>query len=178
LGTEGVIKFVYMLGMIKSILFWQPTDFGTNSLLFFFSHWFSWLVIFGLSGWWLWKRRYGRIISFWILLITSVILEIFVKHFSPWWRPFLSTGHTPPGWVSSYSQGSFPSGHAIRAVIILFYAWKIDHRLFWILLPGMILVNLGRILFALHYPVDIIGGVALGLIMIWGWEKLPKNLKF
>ncbi len=99
-----------------------------------------------------------------------------IKHFSPWDRPFYQNGVQPPAWFGGYSQGSFPSGHAIRSAIVLYFLWQENRKLFWFLLPGIILVNLGRILFSLHYPIDIIGGLILGLILVKSEKLIVNNL--
>jgi len=162
--------------MIKQFLFWQPASFGFNLILFFFSQWFLWLVIFSLSFYWLIKRSFKQLGWFWFFLIVSEILETVIKHFSPWPRPFYQKGVTPPEWISHYSYGSFPSGHAIRSAIVLWFLWRENKRWFWLLLPGIILVNLGRILFSLHYPIDILGGLVLGYLLVKIEELKVKNL--
>jgi len=157
--------------MISQILFWQPNNFHFQPLVFFFSHWFLWLLIFALSFSWLLRRKIEKLSWFWVLLVLSEILEMLIKHFSPWDRPFYQTGTQPPDWISGYSRGSFPSGHAMRSAIVLIFLWREDKRLFWLFLPGIILVNLGRVLFGLHYPIDIFGGLTLGFILVKS-EKL------
>jgi membrane-associated phospholipid phosphatase len=148
--------------MIKDFLFWQPVDFGFNGFLFFFSHWFLWLLLLGLTGW-LWrKKKYYLLFCFWSALVVSIV----VKHFSPWVRPFYTSGVTPPAWFAGYSQGSFPSGHGMRSAILLYFFWRENKKLFWLLLPGVILADVGRVLFRLHYPIDIIGGLAIGFVLV------------
>jgi len=165
-----------MILIVKDFLFWQPASFSFNSVLFFFSHWFLWLVILGLSLWWLAKNRTRRLGLFWLLLVSSELLEAVIKYFSPWDRPFYQNGVHPPEWIGSYSYGSFPSGHAMRSAIALCFLWQEDKKMFWFLLPGIVLVNLGRILFSLHYPIDIIGGLILGFILVKSEQLIMNSL--
>jgi len=151
---------------MRKFLFWQPENFTFNPFLFFFSHWFLWLAILALTIWWWSKKRYTVLFFFWSLLLISEVIEMFIKHFVFWERPFYTLGTVPPDWIMSYSRGSFPSGHAIRSVILFFYLNKINKRLFWVLMPAAVLTNLGRILFGLHYPIDIIGGIIIGLCLV------------
>lgn len=155
-----------MISVIKNFLFWQPENFSFNSLVFFFSHWFLWLIIFGLTLFWLLKNKLRQLKLFWLLIIFSELLEITIKHFSPWQRPFYQNGVQPPEWIVDYSRGSFPSGHAIRSAIVLSFLWQENKALLWPLLPGIILVNLGRVLFGLHYPIDILAGLVLGYLLV------------
>lgn len=151
--------------MIKEILFWQPESFSFNLVLFFFSHWFLWLVIFSLLIYWAKKREGRKIFLFVFLLLLGEVIDGGLKRISPWPRPFYLEGVAPPQWIGEYSRGSFPSGHALRTGLILSFLWRENRRFFWGVLPGMMLVNLGRILFSLHYPIDILGGLAIGFFL-------------
>ncbi len=161
--------------MIKSLLFWQPTFPSKSLLMFFFSHWFLWLLIIGLSGFWLIKKRFKIFSIFWILLVVFEIANTVLKAFSPWNRPFINDVTIPPEWIGSYSQGSFPSGHAFRSIILLCFFWREDKRLFWILLPGVLLVSISRVVFKLHYPIDILGGYIIGGLAIFFILKIIKK---
>jgi len=165
--------------MIKNFLFWQPTNFNDDGILihwflFFFSHWFVWVIIFLLTVWLRVKKKNKELLFFWLLLIISQIVETVIKYFSLWPRPFYISGASPPDWIGNYSLGSFPSGHAIRTILILYFLWKEKTDFFWIALPGLAVMNLARILFGLHYPIDIIGGFLIGLVIIAIFSKLKK----
>jgi membrane-associated phospholipid phosphatase len=161
--------------MINNLFFFQPVHLSESSLMFFFSHWFLWILIFGLSLLWLIKKRLKNLSFFWLLLVISEFLHTFLKTLSPWDRPFINEGAVPPEWIGSYSQGSFPSGHAFRSVILLYFLWKGNKKLFWFLLPAVLLVSVGRVLFKLHYPIDILGGYIIGGIVIYLFSRLFKN---
>ncbi len=151
--------------MVKSILFWQPASSHFSWPLFFFSHWFLWLILLALTIFWLCRYAWWRLFNFWLLLFVSEIFEIIGKHFSPWPRPFYRQHTIPPAWLGHYSWGSLPSGHAIRSIIILYFLWQQSRLLFWLILPGVILVNYGRVYFGLHYPLDILVGSLLGVLL-------------
>ncbi len=155
-----------------SFLFWQPSQAHFSWLLFFFSHWFLWLVIFGLLGFWGYRHRWRRLAAFLLLLLFSEFVEITLKYFSPWPRPFYNLHFQPPPWIGRYSWGSFPSGHAIRSALVLSFLWLMNKPIFYIILPGIFLVNFGRIYFGLHYPVDIMGGFVLGLVIFFLGRKV------
>ena len=161
--------------MSELFLFWQPTFPSKSLLMFFFSHWFLWVLMFGLSAFWLIKKRFKTLSFFWILMVVSEIIHTVLKTFSPWDRPFFNDNTIPPEWIGSYSQGSFPSGHAFRSVILLYFLWKEDKRLFWIFLPGVVLISIGRVIFKLHYPVDILGGYLIGGLTVFLFLRIFKK---
>ena len=78
-------------------------------------------------------------------------------------------------------QGSFPSGHVIRASVIAFVLSYVISDRFprgWILLwifPGA--MALSRIYLLQHYPMDVLGGILFGIIIagiLSSKLKLPK----
>jgi undecaprenyl-diphosphatase len=160
--------------MINNMIFWQPGWQFESLLMLFFSHWFLWVLVFFLSFFWLVKKRLKQLWSFWGLIIFSEFFHSFLKIFSPWQRPFYSDETVPPQWIGSYSEGSFPSGHALRSIIILYFIWKENKKLFWLFLPAVFLVSVGRVFFGLHYPVDILGGYLVGILVVYIFSRLTK----
>lgn len=78
---------------------------------------------------------------------------------------------------------SFPSGHTVAAVSLYGYLayllWKKGVRGWAMLLAGWIIpVGISRIYLGMHYPSDVIGGLALGGIWLLGvvfWISKPKS---
>jgi undecaprenyl-diphosphatase len=63
---------------------------------------------------------------------------------------------------------SFPSGHAVRAVMLAALAWGLGLQpLAWILAIWAPLVSLARVSLGVHYLVDILAGWLLGLALAW-----------
>jgi len=60
----------------------------------------------------------------------------------------------------------FPSGHTAMATVLgLTLLPYVPRRYYWIVLLGILLVGLSRIYLGVHAPLDVIGGLALGLII-------------
>jgi len=158
-----------------AFLFWQPsTDylrrlssfkFGRNILIFL--NYAIWLFFFYLS-YLLIKHDFS---FFWLLLLTTLLAEIverLIKKKNFWCRPmFLRHDCTPPGLVDKwYRSGSFPSGHTIKATFFLLFLIFTPVFPLWLFFLIVIPLLWFRVLVGFHYPVDIFGGVGVGLI-IW-----------
>lgn len=64
---------------------------------------------------------------------------------------------------------SFPSGHAVRAVMLAALAWGLGLQpLAWILTIWAPLVSLARVSLGVHYLVDILAGWLFGILLAWG----------
>jgi undecaprenyl-diphosphatase len=71
---------------------------------------------------------------------------------------------------------SFPSGHALFAVcffggVAVLLSHRLQSRLAWILvwavaLALIILIGVSRVYLGVHYPTDVIGGFAVGIIWV------------
>lgn len=69
--------------------------------------------------------------------------------------------------LQSHSN-AFPSGHAQMALVFFGYlAWWLRRR--WVTIAAVVtiaLISFSRLYLAVHFPIDIIGGLALGALMM------------
>lgn len=68
---------------------------------------------------------------------------------------------------SVFGNSSFPSGHTTTSFAIAFGAWLVLRKTeyAWVaraLLVWGVLVGISRVYVGVHYPVDVLGGVAMG----------------
>ena len=62
-------------------------------------------------------------------------------------------------------QFSFPSGHTMHAVSFSLIAIYYFPALVWLVMPFAALVALSRPVLGLHYPTDVLAGIALGALI-------------
>lgn len=155
---------------LHSLFFWQPhTDYLKKLIatfrgkeLLIFLNYGIWPFLFFVS--YLLIKNDTNI--FWQILFATIVAEIvekFIKSKVFWKRPmFLRQDPVPPGLVKKwYETGSFPSGHTTKAVF--FGLFLLQYGLFhpsylFIVLPLLLF----RVLVGFHYPIDVLGGIAIG----------------
>jgi undecaprenyl-diphosphatase len=64
--------------------------------------------------------------------------------------------------IAPLDQFSFPSGHTLHAVAFSVVALAYYPALSWLLLPFTALVAVSRLVLGLHYPSDVLAGIAIG----------------
>ena len=122
-------------------------------------------------------RRIG--ITLMILIIISTLLTGYIKCGVDRDRPdFIYEGVDFPVEISrdtfalfceGGAKASFPSGHAARAMVFgIILAYALSERFprgCYLLFTYPILVSISRIYVLQHYPMDVIGGIILGIML-------------
>ena len=95
--------------------------------------------------------------------VLQVVIQQIVKHIFIRQRPFIAHDDIfyiiPPP-----DKFSFPSGHTAGAFVMVFMAFHFFPILFGAFLIIACLIAISRVYLGLHYPTDLLGGVALGYI--------------
>ena len=160
---------------INNFLFWQPQNdwfkkvsqvkYGNKFLIFI--NYIIWFFLFYVS-YCLIKVETNLFWQLFLATLLGEIIEKFLKIKSFWKRPmYLKNNSIPDGLLKSwYQNGSFPSGHTIKATFFLIFIlqnnFSIDPILFVIIVLPLLII---RVLLGLHYPIDVIGGLVIGLIL-------------
>lgn len=77
------------------------------------------------------------------------------------------------------SSAGFPSAHAtIITVTLLTLFPYLPKKWRWVIVPvGIALVSLSRLYLGVHSPYDVLGGIALGVIIVSIIRILPRSIK-
>jgi len=147
----------------------------------FFAKYLIWVLVFSIVGWALYRLfRYDEvrwrelIVIFLGAALAWIIAQLF-KYSLVIPRPFVVLDNVnllfPHG-----DTGTFPSGHAtfsFALATMLFYYHK---QLAWLYIFGAFLIGASRVIAGVHWPLDILGGYALGGVVAFGVYHLYKRL--
>jgi membrane-associated phospholipid phosphatase len=93
------------------------------------------------------------------LLVSQVITQFWQRP-----RPFVAHPHDTILLVAPSAEPSFPSDHAVAAFAVAFAVAFVGRRMGAAFLAGATLIALTRVIAGLHYPGDVLGGAAIGLL--------------
>ncbi|MEG0712404.1 MAG: phosphatase PAP2 family protein, partial [Niameybacter sp.] len=133
------------------------------------------VLVISILYWCVDKKKTVRI--GWIVMTSSVLNGV-IKNLIKAARPF-QKGVVSPIRVETATSYSFPSGHTQTATsfwtsaMILFK----DKGAYIIGCTMIVLTALSRIYLGVHWPVDVIGGVVIGLIAVVIADKLYDEMK-
>ncbi|MCL5733503.1 MAG: phosphatase PAP2 family protein [Patescibacteria group bacterium] len=154
------------IGIFNFIHQFVGRSFWLDAAMIFFALYFPYILGITALVLPLFEKRWRLRWLFYFELISAAILsrgiltEI-VRYFYIHPRPFDYFHFTP---LIPESGNSFPSGHAAFffaiAIIILF--WK--PKWGWFFIGSAVVLSLARIYVGVHWPLDIIGGMIIGLI--------------
>jgi undecaprenyl-diphosphatase len=121
-----------------------------------------------IAGFWISQRRVREA----LFLFFGTALG---SAFTPLLKGFFSTARPPGG--ADMDSYAFPSGHVLSITLLtVLLAWLRTRRIpggKWLhygaaaAIVGM--VGASRVYLDVHWPIDIAGGIAFGLLIAWGW---------
>lgn len=162
--TENVVLFFQIYGLAgKYPLLDKLMVFGAQYLIAVTA---SAILILALRGG---PKERKSVILIVISTAISIVLTEVIRafYFEP--RPFVTYSVTPL--IKHAVDASFPSTHTLAMTVIAFsYAF---YRSKWspFFLIALIWVGFARIFVGIHYPGDILGGIAIGFVSVAiGWQ--------
>jgi len=115
---------------------------------------------------WCVNKKFGYKLGFAIL--TSTIVNTVLKNIVNATRPIGVTGIRSLRLQTATGQ-SFPSGHT-QGSATFWVSWIVQVRKKWIFIVGILaifLVGYSRMYLGVHYPIDVIGGIVVGIIWVF-----------
>ncbi|MEK7112389.1 MAG: phosphatase PAP2 family protein [Patescibacteria group bacterium] len=145
----------------------------TNILITFLASFLIWFMFAGLLILWVIDGRIKKEQVLHALLSAGVAWGVaqIIKALFPTLRPFEVNGLIPLTLFPS-SDGAFPSGHSAAAFAMATTIWLHDKKIGSAFMVLALLVGVARVWGNVHYPIDILGGVVLGVATAFVIEKV------
>jgi undecaprenyl-diphosphatase len=163
---KGLLLAIYSFGgpVLDRIMGFLANDYFVPLVLFLF-----------LVGLWFWeKESVLRKEDQWTVILSAISLGIAqltvlilnsVVGFDPWPRPFESLPQVNPEDVFFYKpwDPSFPSNAAAIGSVLATSVWLRRRRPGYMMHAASFLWAFSRVYVGVHYPLDILGGWAIGV---------------
>jgi membrane-associated phospholipid phosphatase len=112
-----------------------------------------------------------------LLLLISACLNEAAKMMADQPRPFNYDPRVLK--LVHEDSGGFPSGHTQSAMVVWGYlAWRFKKPFLWLLAGFLILmIPLSRIYLGAHFPTDLLGGYAIGVLVLFFFLRLDSHFE-
>lgn len=125
-----------------------------------------WLMFFGLLVLWVVDGKIKKetvIHAIFSCFLAYLITEL-IKNIFPTLRPYVINGLDPLT-LTNPSDGAFPSSHTAVGFALALTIFEHDRKVGTLYIIMAALVGIARIIAHVHYPIDIMGGAAIGLLI-------------
>lgn len=136
------------------------------------------VIILWSAHLWLVKRR-ALAFDFLVALLVTVAVTEALKFAIGRLRPeevYPNVRLLTPIFFPDFTDPSFPSGHTSRAFLLVAIVGLRERKWSPFLLPYGILVGLTRVYEGAHYPLDVLGGALVGIVIgvvFWRIDTWP-----
>ena len=138
----------------------------------------EYLFFAGILFYWFFQKSQNRrmVVEACLSACLALSINVVIGMFFYRDRPFVS--HHVNWLIQHASNASFPSDHATAAFVIATAIWIWRKRDGWIWLFLAAGIALSRIWTGVHYPLDVIGGMAIGTGSAFLVHQLFSKWKF
>ncbi len=176
--NDAIFSFLYGLSHQYGFL---------DRLIVFFAHYFPFCVIFfaavflALHHEVLWhehpfralKQKWREIAMVFAAGAAAWVLAHLLKELFYTSRPLGLVSDLQP--LFAKTGHAFPSGHAAFFSALAFAIFGSHRRAGYVFLIFALLISLARVAAGVHYPIDILGGFALGAIVVYLFAYFTKS---
>jgi undecaprenyl-diphosphatase len=134
-------------------------------------------VLVILGAYIVWRERKGGLVFLLFVGLTLAITDPFSSRLLKEWvgriRPcqVLENVRLLTDCNTSYS---FPSSHAVNIFAASYFLSRMFRRLAPLFFAIAAVVGYSRVYIGIHYPLDVIGGAAIGLLIAWPMYRLKE----
>ncbi len=164
-------------------LFFLINENGQNSFFDWFMPFMTDLdhfvyVLLALAVWVLWSRGKAGMAFLIFIGLTLTLTDQFSSHVLKDWIGRIRPCHVLPGvhmLTDCNTSFSFPSSHAVNIFAAAFFLARLWRRLAWPIYGIAAVVGYSRIYIGIHYPLDVVGGAGIGLLIAWPMYWLKEK---
>lgn len=123
------------------------------------------------------KTRRAALVSALSMLLTLLVVNILLKPLVARIRPYeIIEGLRCI--VARESEFSFPSGHSANSLACAWVLYRLcDKKLGLPALILAILISLSRLYVGVHYPTDVLAGIAVGILLAEAAIRLSRHIE-
>lgn len=189
LNSSSIPVYDHLVRHWEQILFggqisrewWQAAPSRFWSTVFHGAYLSYYLIVSAPALYFAWRGDLAAVRRFVLVVIATFVICYLFFIFFPVAGPYYEFPH-PPVWFTSnlparlayeaLSTGSsygaaFPSSHVAAAVAATLAATRVSRRLGVLLVVPTILLTLGVVYCQMHYGVDALAGLAVGVLVTW-----------
>lgn len=141
----------------------------------FLSYEVAYLTLFFIFIW-AFLRKGKRMFSFSILFLSGFFAWLFaniLKYITHIERPFMKLDIIPLVFEKGYS---FPSVHTSIFFALAFATYFLNKKMGIFIYIIAMMVGFSRMIIGVHYPIDILGGMVLGILVGFIFVKIFKKI--
>ena len=144
-----------------------------EAIVTFLASFAVWILFAGLLTLWLVDGRIKKEVALHALASAAFawVASEMIKSLVPSLRPFETNG-LPPLTLTVPATGAFPSGHASTAFAMATAVWLHDKKIGLFFLLGALGVGIGRVMGNVHFPLDVLAGVVVGVGVAYSLGRL------
>lgn len=166
MGIRILLIFQDMSNPVLDKIFIFITNLGSEAFYLILIAYIYWCI----------NKKFG--IKLFSVLAISIYSNNLLKVIFHTSRPFLHSEIQTP-YIQSAPGYSFPSGHTQGATTFWYYMMKEVRKKFiyfigWLII---VLVGISRLYLRVHWLIDVIGGLTLGILIVWLFQLIIDYLK-